>query len=82
MLIVHNTNQQMMTSRDDLYEGCSFSIPRSIKEKINDRARSLRMTRSDYLKALVLQDLDRGPDAPLEIRPTLEVPKRGVRQKP
>jgi hypothetical protein len=58
-----------MKYHDDLYEGLSFSVPRSIKDKINERARRLRMTRSDYLKTLVLSDLDRGPDAPLEIRP-------------
>jgi len=70
-----------MTQHDDLYEGCSFSIPRSIKQKINERARSLRMTRSDYLKALVLQDLDRGPDATLEIRPLLDGKKPAARTK-
>lgn len=59
-----------MDYHSDLYEGLSFSVPRSIKEKINERARRLRMTRSDYLKTLVLADLDRGPDAALEIRPS------------
>jgi hypothetical protein len=63
-----------MKYHDDLYEGLSFSVPRSIKEKINERARSLRMTRSDYLKTLVLSDLDRGPEAPLEIKPLAPQP--------
>lgn len=75
--ITHQPLLRPMKYHDDLYEGLSFSVPRSIKEKINERARSLRMTRSDYLKTLVLSDLDRGPDAPLEIRPSTD----GLQQK-
>jgi hypothetical protein len=61
-----------MNYHRDLYESLSFSVPRSIKERINERARRLRMTRSDYLKILVLSDLDRGLDASLEIRPSAD----------
>jgi hypothetical protein len=70
-----------MDYHTDIYEGLSFSVPRSIKGRINERARSLRMTRSDYLKTLVLQDLDRGPEAPLEIRPSPEGLEKKTRTK-
>lgn len=61
-----------MNYHSDLYEGLSFSVPRSIKERINERARRLRLTRSDYLKILVLADLDRGMDAPIQLNASPE----------
>ena len=74
--------RKKMEYHTDLYEGLSFSVPRSIKEKINERARRLRMTRSDYLKTLVLADLDRGPDAGLEIKPSdIGLEKKVTRRK-
>jgi hypothetical protein len=50
----------------DHHVSCSFSLPRSIKGEMDERAARLRLTRTDYLKLLVLADLDKG-DAPLEI---------------
>lgn len=56
-------------AENDLHVSCSFSLPRSIKSEMDLRAARLRLTRTDYLKLLVLADLDKG-DAPLEITRT------------
>jgi hypothetical protein len=47
-----------------------------MKEEIDVRAAKLRLTRTDYLRLLVMADLDKG-DAPLvvERHPTAEVKK-------
>ena len=58
-----------MTPKKDLAEALSFSVRRSLKTKITERARSLGISRTDYIKRLVLLDLERGPEAPLEYRP-------------
>ena len=55
--------------REDNSVSMSFSVKRSLKIKITERARSLGISRTDYIKRLVLMDLERGPDAPLEFRP-------------
>jgi hypothetical protein len=46
----------------DPHVSVSFSVPKSIKEAMDIRIRSLKITRSDYLKLMVLWDLDKGPD--------------------
>ena len=45
----------------------TFSILRSIKEDMDQRAKSLRMSRTDYIRALVLWELDRGPEAAFDL---------------
>lgn len=62
--------------RDDPHTTCSFSLPTSMKEDIDVRAAKLRLTRTDYLRLLVMADLDKG-DAPLvvERHPTAEAKK-------
>jgi hypothetical protein len=62
---------------DDTYVSVSISLPKSLKREINERALRLRMTRTDYVKALLLADLSQGPDAPFVVeykpRPASEV---------
>jgi hypothetical protein len=50
----------------DPHVSVSFSVPRSIKEAMDIRIRSLKITRSDYLKFMVLFDLDKGPTGDFE----------------
>ena len=52
---------------DDPHVSVSFSLPRSIKEQMDGRIASLRITRSDYLKWMVLWELDKGADAPFDM---------------
>jgi hypothetical protein len=59
----------MTPRKRDLAEALSFSVRRSLKIKITERARSLGITRTDYIKRLIILDLERGPKAPLEFRP-------------
>jgi hypothetical protein len=48
---------------EDPHVSVSFSLPKSIKEQMDQRIDSLQITRSDYLKWMVLWELDKGPDA-------------------
>jgi hypothetical protein len=41
-------------------------MPRDMKADLDARAAKLRLTRTDYLRLLILADLDKG-DAPLQI---------------
>jgi hypothetical protein len=48
-------------------------MPRSLAIELDERAKKLRLTRTDYLRLLVLADLDRGgnlridlPEVPVE----------------
>ena len=52
---------------DDTYVSLSISVPKSLKSEIHERALSLRMTRTDYVKALIMADLSQGPDAPFAL---------------
>jgi hypothetical protein len=49
----------------DTYVSLSISVPKSLRNEIHERALRLRMTRTDYVKALILKDLAGGLDAPL-----------------
>lgn len=60
---------------NDHHVSCSFSLPIGVKRDMDERAARLRLTRTDYLKLLVLADLDKGPDTPLEIIRTPRDPK-------
>jgi hypothetical protein len=42
-------------------------MPRDMKADLDTRAAKLRLTRTDYLRLLILADLDKG-DAPLELK--------------
>lgn len=53
--------------RDDPHTSVSFSLPKSIKEKLDKRIDRLNITRSDYLKWMVLWELDKGEDAPFDM---------------
>jgi hypothetical protein len=61
---------------DDPHVSVSFSLPKSIKEQMDERISTLRITRSDYLKWMVLWELDKGADAPFDMprlpRPVLK----------
>jgi hypothetical protein len=48
----------------DTYVSLSISVPKSMRKEIHERALSLRMTRTDYIKALIVADLSQGPNAP------------------
>jgi hypothetical protein len=50
----------------DPHVSVSFSVPKSIKKAMDIRIRSLKITRSDYLKFMVLWDLDKGPTGDFE----------------
>jgi hypothetical protein len=52
---------------DDTYVSLSISVPKSLREEIHERALSLRITRTDYVKALIIADLSHGPDAPFSL---------------
>jgi hypothetical protein len=62
---------------DDTYVSLSISVPKSLRREIHERALSLRITRTDYVKALIIADLSHGPDAPFSLtynpRPRTEV---------
>jgi hypothetical protein len=47
------------------YTTCTISLPVSLKEDLDKRAASLRLTRTDYLRLLVLADLAKGEGAPM-----------------
>jgi hypothetical protein len=63
---------------DDSYVSLSISVPKSLRTEIHERALSLRLTRTDYVKALIIQDLSQGKDAPFALtykpRPKEETP--------
>ena len=52
---------------DDVHVSVSFSLPISIKELMDRRIERLRMSRTDYLKMMVLWELDKGEDAPFDM---------------
>jgi hypothetical protein len=56
-------NVPIKEDNNDSHVSVSFSFPKSIKEEMDQRIASLRITRSDYLKWMILSDLDKGPDA-------------------
>lgn len=62
---------------EDTYVSLSISVPKSLRKEIHERALSLRLTRTDYVKALIIADLSAGPDAPFALtykpRPRQEV---------
>jgi hypothetical protein len=66
--------------QSDPHVSVSFSLPRSIKKEMDDRARSLRISRSDYLKLMVLWELDKGKDAPFDMPRTPIAPAKGDRR--
>ena len=47
----------------DKHVTLSISLPRSVKADLDRRCKSLRMTRTDYLKQMILWDLDKGEGA-------------------
>jgi len=51
----------------DPHVSVSFSLPLSVKMDMDRRTANLRMSRTDYLKHLVLAELDKGLDAPFEV---------------
>lgn len=51
------------TRQTDPHVSVSFSIPKSIKAEMDKRISSLRISRSDYLKLMILWELDQGPEA-------------------
>jgi hypothetical protein len=64
---------------DDTYVSLSISVPKSLRREIHERALSLRITRTDYVKALIIADLSQGPEAPFSLtynpRPRTEASK-------
>jgi hypothetical protein len=54
------------SQESDPHVSCSFSISRSLKEIMDRRAKRLRLSRTDYLKLLVLWDTSKGEDAPFD----------------
>jgi hypothetical protein len=73
------------TEQADPHISVSFSIPISVKEEMDRRAKRLRLSRTDYLKALVLWELDKGEDAPFDLpripRPPEALPEKGRGRK-
>lgn len=65
--------------RDDPHTTATFSLPTSMKEEMDERAAKLRLSRTDYLRLLVMADLDKGDSAPLVIErhPSKEAKKGG-----
>jgi hypothetical protein len=53
--------------QSDPHVSVSFSLPLSVKKEMDRRAKSLRISRSDYLKFMVLWELDKGADAPFDM---------------
>jgi len=51
----------------DIHGSVSFSLSMSIRERLDRRVARLRMSRTDYLKALVLWELDKGEDADFDL---------------
>jgi hypothetical protein len=67
------------TEQDDPHVSASFSMPQSIKKEMDRRCQRLRLSRTEYLKLLVVQDLDKGEDAPFDIsrKPAAESERPG-----
>ena len=51
-------------SKDDPRISVRFSLPTSVLEAMDRRAKSLRIKRNEYVKTLIVWDLDKGIDAP------------------
>jgi hypothetical protein len=60
-------NTMQKSDQSDPHVSVSFSLPLSVKEEMDRRAKRLRITRSDYLKFMVLWELDKGADAPFDM---------------
>jgi hypothetical protein len=54
-------------------------MPRDMKADLDARAAKLRLTRTDYLRLLILADLDKG-DAPLELKLPVHQPVVAVQE--
>jgi hypothetical protein len=61
-----NTDPKTDSEQSDPHISVSFSIPVSVKEDMDRRAKRLRLSRTDYIKLIVLWDLDKGEDAPFD----------------
>jgi hypothetical protein len=68
---------------DDIHVSVSFSLPLSVKDLMDRRIERLRMSRTDYLKMMVLWELDKGEDAPFDMprKPAPLPPPRKKGQK-
>lgn len=51
---------------DDPHVSVSFSLPRSVKDRMDRRIANLLISRTDYLKLMVLWELDKGDEAPFD----------------
>jgi hypothetical protein len=60
------STHQPESEQPDPHVSCSFSIPVSVKEDMDDRAKRLRLSRTDYIKLIILWDLNKGKDAPFD----------------
>jgi hypothetical protein len=70
------------SDQSDPHVSVSFSLPRSVKEEMDRRAKTLRITRTNYLKLMVLWELDKGADAPFDMpRTPTPAAARGDRHK-
>jgi hypothetical protein len=67
-------------TEEELHTTCSISMPRYMKAELDARAAKLRLTRTDYLRLLILADLDKG-DAPLEVKLPVHQPIAAVEKK-
>lgn len=48
---------------NDPHVSVSFSLPRSVKDRMDRRIAKLLISRTDYLKLMVLWELDKGEEA-------------------
>jgi hypothetical protein len=55
------------TDQSDAHVSVSFSLPKSVKDEMDRRCERLRISRTDYLKFMVLWELDKGEDAPFDM---------------
>ena len=51
---------------NDPHISVSFSLPRSVKDRMDRRIDRLLISRTDYLKLMVLWELDKGEEAPFD----------------
>jgi hypothetical protein len=75
-------HKQIPKSKDkpdlDTHVTLSISLPRSVKADMDRRCESLRMARTDYVKQMILWDLDKGEGALFDFpRTPRKVPKKG-----
>jgi hypothetical protein len=62
--------------QDDAHVSVSFSLPLYVKREMDRRCQRLRISRTDYLKFMVLWELDKGEDAPFDMPRTPKPPRR------